>query len=412
MTAITSYRKIIPSVFIASLLMTLGLPQACFAIDFYFSGFGTIGVSCFSNDEADFRRDDVPKGPGRSNRCSGELDSKLGIQGDWHLNETLEATLQATAIHNTDDNFEPQLTLANLRWQFADNWRMRIGRMQNPNFIYSEFRNVHYAQPWARPPGEVYNMLPTFLHDGLEFLYSSRINDWNVEYHMGLAQSDFNFPLSNTSQSLEVSIETSYLNITAENGPWLLKAGIAPSRADASSPRVAALLSGLRAAGQQALADDIEIKDKAYTLYSLGFSYDDGDWLFGGEILTRPTGGFVQQPTTAYLSVGKHFGAWMPYASIARLTGRQDDANNTLPATHPLFAQVEGVISTAHDLDRTTLTLGVSRELTDQSTLKVQADFVRPDNNSWGDYINHGPGYNFANPGIDTLFTINLDFVF
>lgn len=393
-------------------LLLAGPPGISSAMDFYFSGFGTIGVSCFSNDDADFRRDDVPKGPGRTHSCTGELDSKLGIQGDWQLTDGLAATLQATAIHNADDNFEPQLTLANLRWQFTDNLKLRVGRMQNPNFIYSEFRNVNYAQPWARPPGEVYNMLPTFLHDGIELLYTSRIKGWKLEYHMGLAQSDFNFPLSNTSQSLDVTIQTSYLNITASKGPWLLKAGVAPSRSDATSPMVEALLAGLRGSGQHALANDIEIKDKHYTLYSAGFSYDDGSWMFGGELLTRPTGGFVQQPTTAYLTAGKRYGLWMPFASIARLTGRQDDARNTLPAAHPLFAQVEGLLSSTHDLDRTTLSLGVSRELTDQFSLKVQADFIKPDKNSWGDHINHSANYDFADPDVDTLFTVNLDFVF
>jgi hypothetical protein len=394
------------------LLLLLTQSGATGAADFYISGFGTLGISCFSNSEADFRRDDVSKGPGRTSRCTGELDSKVGIQGDWGLTDTLEASLQATAIHNADDNFKPQLTLANLRWQFADNWKVRIGRMQNPNFIYSEYRNVNYAQPWARPPGEVYNMLPTFLHDGIEFLYSSKFNDWKLLYHMGIAQSDFNFPLSNTSQSLDVTIQTSYLNISAEKGSWLLKAGVAPSRSDATSPMVESLLTGLRAAGQWTLADDIEIKNKSYTLYSVGVNYDDGNWLFAGELLTRPTGGFVQQPTTAYLSIAKRFGPWAPYASIARLTGRQDDAHNTLPAAHPLFAQVEGLLSSTHDLDRTTLSLGVSREITDQFTLKVQADFIKPDNNSWGDHINHSANYNFADPDVDTLFTVNLDFVF
>ncbi len=399
------------SIIIAGMLLS-GLSGLLPAMEFYFSGFGTLGVSCFSNDDADFRRDDVPKGPGRTHRCTGELDSKLGIQGDWQLTDEFAATLQATAIHNADDNFEPQLTLANLRWQFSDNWKMRVGRMQNPNFIYSEFRNVNYAQPWARPPGEVYNMLPTFLHDGIEFLYTSRLKDWKLEYHMGLAQSDFNFPLSNTSQSLDVTIQTSYLSITAKKRPWLLKAGVAPSRSDATSPAVEALLGGLRGFGQNALADEIEIKDKPYTLYSAGFSYDDGSWLLGGEVLTRPTGGFVQQPTTAYLVAGRRYGSWMPYASVARLTGRQDDAINTLPAAHPMFAQVEGLLSSTHDLDRTTLSVGFSRELSDQFTLKVQADFIKPDDNSWGDHINHSANYDFADPVTDTLFTVNLDFVF
>lgn len=386
------------------------------ALDAYFSGFGTVGISCFSNNDADYRRDDVPVGPGRTQPCSAELDSKLGVQGDFQFSDTLGSTFQVTAIHNSDDDFMPQLTLANLRWQYSDNWRFRIGRMQNPNFIYSEYRNVNYAQPWARPPGEVYNMLPTFLHDGVEVLYRSHYGDWEIEYQAGLAQSDFDFPISNTSDSLEVSIQTAYLNFSAENGPWLFKVSIAPGRADATSPNVESLLAALRGAATpeaSALANEIEIKDKRYTLYSLGFRYDDGKWLFDGEFLTRPTKGFVQQPITAYLSAGRRLGPWTPYAVIARLDGCQDDAYNTLPAGDPLYNNVEALLSSTHDLARTTLAVGVARELNDQATLKIQADFIRPDNNSWADYINHHEtDYDFSSPGTDTLLSISVDFVF
>jgi hypothetical protein len=397
----------------ALVLALLTSPAA--ALETRISGFGTLGMACFSNDRADYRRDDVPRGPGRSHRCTGEQDSKLGVQADLEATSRLGATLQMTAIHNTDDDFKPQLTLANLHWHIGENWTVRAGRMQNPNFIYSEFRNVNYAQPWARPPGEVYNMLPTFLHDGVEMLYHSRVGGWDVEYHFGLARSDFNFPLSNNPDSLDVSIETSYLSITLERGPWLVKGSIAPSRSDATSPDVEQLLAALRASptpGAGRLADDIEIKDKRYTLYSLGFSYDDGTWLWGGELVTRPTGGFVQQPITGYLSMGRRWGKWTGYAGIARLDGRQDDAHNTLPENDPLYPMVAGLLSSTHDLDRTTFWLGLSRELTDQATLKLQADLIQPDRDSFADYINHGPDYRFRDPDLDLLLSLNLDFVF
>ena len=403
---------------IFSIMLSIWLstwPAYGLAVDFYLSGFGTIGVSCFDNNNADFRRDDVPKGPGRTHRCSGELDSKIGVQGDWTLTDSLEATLQLTAMHNSDDSFEPQLTLANLRWQFADNWKMRVGRMQNPNFMYSEFRNVNYAQPWARPIGELYNTLPTFLHDGIEFLYSHRINDWQFEYHMGLAQSDFQYPLSNTADQLQVNIQTSYLNISASKGAWLFKAGIAPSRSTATSQMVEGILSSLRTAGETALANDIEINDSPYTLYSAGFQYEHHDWLISGAISTRPTEGFVYHPTAAYISVAKHIGLWTPYIALARLEGEMDDAHNTLnPITQAaLYQQVDGLLSSTHDLDRTSLIVGFARELNHQMTLKVQANFIQPDKSSFGDYINHHPAaYDFASPGTDTLFTVNLDFVF
>ena len=394
-----------------SALLVMSLPVV--AMDYYLSGFGTLGVSCFDNEYADFRKDDIPKGPGRSNDCTAKLDSKLGVQLDLGLSDELEAALQVTAIHNADDNFIPQVTLANLRWQASDDLNFRFGRMQNPNFLYSEYRNVSYAQPWARPPGEVYNVLPTFLHDGVEALYLYQYDDWLLEFHMGIAQSDFKYPVSNSSDKLDVDIQTSYLNVTARKGAWTFKAGVAPSRSDASSATVDALLASLRAAGETALANDLEIKDSPYTLYSAGVQYDDANWLISAEIATRPTEGFVYHPTAAYLSVAKRIGLWTPYVTLAVLNGTQDDAYNTLAPSDPLYASVEQLLSSTHDVERKSLSLGVARELGEQSTLKVQVDFIQPDKNSFGDYINHHPGdYDFADPRLDTLFTVNVDFVF
>ena len=169
----------------------------------------------------------------------------------------------------------------------------------------------------------------------------------------------------------------------------------------------------MRASGEAALADDLQIDDSPYTLYSAGVQYDDADWLISAEIATRPTEGFVYHPTAAYLSVARRIGAWTPYVTVAVLNGQQDDAFNTLAPEDPLYNPVEQLLSSTHDVERKSLSLGVARELGEQSTLKVQVDFIQPDKNSYGDYINHHPeGYDFADPGLDTLFTVNVDFVF
>ena len=56
--------------------------------------------------------------------------------------------------------------------------------------------------------------------------------------------------------------------------------------------------------------------------------------------------------------------------------------------------------------------MGLSRQLNEQSTLKFQADWVRPDKASWGLYYNHSEDYAYTNPASDWLFTLSLDFVF
>lgn len=76
-----------------------------------------------------------------------------------------------------------------------------------------------------------------------------------------------------------------------------------------------------------------------------------------------------------------------------------------------LQPQVEELLA-ATRFDTTSAALGLSREITEQATLKFQTDWIRPDKDSWGLYFNHAPDYDFADPGSDWLLTLSLDFVF
>ena len=98
----------------------------------------------------------------------------------------------------------------------------------------------------------------------------------------------------------------------------------------------------------------------------------------------------------------------MPYATLARRWTRGSDSDSRAGFLQPA---VEGLLAGTR-FDSTSVSLGLSREITEQATLKFQSDWIRPDKKSWGLYSNHAPDYNFADPGSDWLFTLSLDFVF
>ena len=58
------------------------------------------------------------------------------------------------------------------------------------------------------------------------------------------------------------------------------------------------------------------------------------------------------------------------------------------------------------------MSAGLSRALGDSAMVKLQIDRVQPDNDSWGQLSNHGPGYRFDDPQEEWLATLSLDFVF
>lgn len=370
------------------------------------NGYGTFGFSCFSNDYADYTYEERPEGPGYTRQCSFELDSNLGIQANWELNQDMQATLQATSFHRNEDDFTPEMTLAYLQWQASGQQRFRIGRVQNPNFLYSEYRLIHFAQPSARPQRDLYTILSTSYFDGIEFLNHSQLGDWQAEWHFGLGSASYDL------LGLDISVDSVYALLTLEQNSWLFKIGLAPSLFTVQAPFLDSIFDGLRSFGEDELADDLEMDDARSTIFSLGMRFDNGDWLVVGEFATRPSEGFGQQGTSAYITLGRRYGLWMPNITLARHTGRQDDADNTLDPTHPMYDAVEQLLSFVNDSHRTTLAFGLNREINEKSTLKLQVDFIQPDRNSRADYGNVQNEYDATDPELDTLFTLNLDFVF
>lgn len=397
------------------LLLLLPIAAGVEAAEFRISSFGTLGVSCFSNDDADYAPNEIPDGPGRSSTCDMGMDSKLGLQADLEITDRLSATLQATAYHRADDSYTPEITLANLRWKFLEDFTLRLGRVQNPNFLYSEYRNVHYAQPWARPPPNVYSVATTFLHDGAELLYTVLISGWELELQAGIAKANFDAPRSNASGTDEVETDPRYLTATLDRGEWLLKAGYSTGLASYQPEELDLLFDTLRSTGFSDLADDLEIDDKRFKLYSLGIQYDDGHWLAVGEYAHRTSDGWYRNQDGAYLTLGRRMESWMLYGTVSRRWTDGPESDDTIPrGVDPLLdvlADSVNELLVGSKADNTSVALGVSRELNDYLTIKGQVEWIHPDDGSHY-YFNHAPDYDYDNPGDDVLFSLNLDFVY
>lgn len=67
------------------------------------------------------------------------------------------------------------------------------------------------------------------------------------------------------------------------------------------------------------LADDVTTK-----FFGLGFGYDDGVWQISSEFARLEINGLMPDTDSAYLSVGRRFGAFTPY-SVVGWTESTDD---------------------------------------------------------------------------------------
>jgi hypothetical protein len=378
-------------------------------------GFGTLGISCFSSRDADFVYDTVPNGPGRNGRigrCDAGLDSMLGAQLDAHPLDAVTASLQVVSQRSPYSTFRPYARLANVRWQVTDTWWLRLGRVSNPLFLESDYRLVRQAMVGVRPPVEVYGLAPTYIMDGLDSSYRFALAEWRVELYGGLHMNDIRARGDNTSMVRTYAVrDMKTLSLSAERPPWTFKLGYNTDRVSYNNPRTDLLFGALRALQAVSLADDLSIIDTPVHILSAGLRYDDNVWQVQAEVVERDfKRSYFRSARAAYLTAGRRFGVWMPYLTLARrhTSGPAGDSR-----TPPLLGSYVQELLAATRYDQSSLTLGVSREIGKSMVGKLQAQWLRPDQGSWGTSLaNFAPGYDPRQPVRGVLVSASLDFLF
>src|SRR3984885_6655741 len=139
---------------------------------FSFNGFGTIGVVHSSEHDADFTSNIFkPNGAGYSHDWSPDVDSLIGAQVIANFTPRLSAMLQVISQQNYDNSYTPHVEWANIKYQLTPEASIRVGRTVLASFLVSDTRNLGYANPWVRPPVEVYSLVPIDSSDGIDASY-------------------------------------------------------------------------------------------------------------------------------------------------------------------------------------------------------------------------------------------------
>src|SRR5581483_9600703 len=129
------------------------------------SGFGTVGGSFTSNENYAYRHD-ASEFSGASNHFDVGLESRFGLQVKFDFGSGLSVTAQEVLRRRGDTDFDPGTEWAYLQYSPTSDWQVRLGRVVLPTFMYSDSRQVGFAQPWFRSPVEVYSQLPFDYLDG------------------------------------------------------------------------------------------------------------------------------------------------------------------------------------------------------------------------------------------------------
>jgi hypothetical protein len=379
-----------------------------------FSAFGTWGLVHSSEDRADFTASPLQlDGAGYTHAWSPDVDSRLGAQATAHFTPQLSAMLQVISEQDYDKTYRPHVNWANITYQPTPEFSVRVGRILLPTFLISDSRKVGYANPWVRPPVEVYSLSPIFNSDGADASYKMHVGEVVNTLVGTYGKTDFGVPQGGT-------FDVKHLWVIADTVEYgALTVHIAYQESSYSYDHLDALFDAFRQFGPlgTALADKYDLDDKRAQLITVGAMYDPGKWFVTGEWGRRNLHSAVGESAAWYLSGGFRLARFTPYLTYSQATAETKTSDPGLnvsalppylagPATG-LNAALNALLAT--DAVQNTISVGSRWDVMKNIDIKLQYDHIDLGAGSAGTLVNVQPGFQLG--GAVNLFSIAIDFV-
>jgi hypothetical protein len=383
------------------------------------SGFGTGALTWTDTDRAEFARPNQATGA-KKNPITG-VDSNLGLQADYKVNNWLSLTGQGLVRKDAQDDFGAELAWAFAKAKVSDDVSIRAGRMGVPAFMISDYRNVGYANTMLRPPAEVYSQMLFNTVDGADVTWQHSYGDTTYTAQFALGKSKVDIAGGPVLEGRRLTA----LNLVAEHGPLTVRFGRVDGHLTLNNSPLQPLLVALNGFSATThlpraaqLACELNVTDKKASFTSLGASLDWNNIVAQTEFAKRKTDAYVNDTTSWYVMGGYRFGKILPYYTHAKLSiDGSPDANIACPAGYPASCAAGAAALNAAATrsrytgvsqgEQQTDSIGLRWDFRNSVALKVQFDHVRPGKGS-GLLINAKPGFD----GSVNVGAVALDFVF
>ncbi|WP_332674381.1 hypothetical protein [Aromatoleum sp.] len=369
------------------------------------SGFATLGAVTTDRDDVWFTRYGVNY-PGDSDPDFSP-DSLLGLQASLRLSAYNDITVQALVREDGEESYDPRVTLAFFRQTLASGLSMRLGRLRVPFFMLSDSLHVNYANPWVRPPVEVYGLNPFNDLDGVDLVYHTRLGALDAELHPYFGRGRVPFPMG--SARLKA---TWGMNVALSRGDFSLHLGHGDGRfaMERGDPQTRAVIAALVRAGLPGVAADLSGTDGTTSFDSVGVQWDDGAWQVVSEYARRRVNRYATSSSGWYVSVGRRFGPVTPYAVVARQRLDEQIAEAAVP--RGLQPAWDAFLTSRNNAQRS-FTLGTRWDVTSFAAMKAEVTHARLDDDSWGSYFPRAMrgGAAIAGKRMNT-FSLSLDLTF
>ncbi|TCI04949.1 porin [Corallincola luteus] len=285
---------------------------------FNVNGFATVGMGRASNDAgyADYDNDGF----------DFENDSILAVQTTYDVNDEISATLQLVTRGRQDWDLKAEWAF--LSYQFNDATTIRGGKLRLPLYMLSDYLEVGYAYPWARPSEEVYGVIPVSTFTGFDVIHVIDFDESALTFQPIFGESTVD--ADDSRLGLETNFKKVYgLATTYDWDELTLRASYFHSETD---------------------IDPVPwLDDKTGEFYGLGARWDNGDWMVMGEFTRIEVDGQYPDTDSAYIGATYRYNQFSPYVMISWVESK-DNGERTIP--------IPGVVS-ALDVERGTTSAGV-----------------------------------------------------
>ncbi|MDT3671959.1 MAG: hypothetical protein ROZ37_16695 [Aromatoleum sp.] len=369
------------------------------------SGFATLGAVKTDRDDVWFTRYGVNY-PGDSDPDFSP-DSLLGLQASLRLSAYNDITVQMLMREDGEESYDPRITLAFFRQTLAPGLSLRLGRLRVPFFMLSDSLHINYANPWVRPPVEVYSLNPFNDLDGVDLVYHTRLGALDTELHPYFGRGRVPFPMGRARLKA-----TWGLNVALSRGDFSLHLGHGDGRFSMvrGDPETHSLVAALSRAGLSGVAADLSGTDGSTRFDSVGLQWDDGTWQVVSEYARRRANRYATSSSGWYVSVGRRFGPLTPYAVIARQRLDEQMAEAAVPAG--LQHAWDEFLTSRNNAQRS-FTVGTRWDVTSFAAVKAEVTRTRVDSDSWGSYFPRGGRNEAAIAGKRmNTFSLSLDLTF
>lgn len=343
--------------------------------DVRWNGFLSVGGGVVLDESDDFEASGATFA-GYDSDISFKPDTLIALQASVDLSEGLSMTAQLVGNGKTD--FDTNFEWAYVSYEFNDQWKINLGKLRIPFYLYSDYLDVAYAYHWLRPPTTVYESTSFDTYEGASVLYETSMGSWDSSMQFTYGSHNSQGPTGDVEISDLVGLSWGL------ERDWLaLRVAYYQAAVGLDSATLSTVAGGLLAAGLSRVEKEFTVSedDDTGTFATVGMKAEYGDYIMVGEFTTVDIkDSFFGKSDQYYLSAAKRFSDVTVHLTYE--SSKADAKTNiytAIPDAEPLLALKAGVrgVVESQRADVEIFTVGMRYDFHSSAAFKIELSDVQ-----------------------------------